>query len=220
MSLNKFSNTTTGFDLKLDGGFDEVKVNDLEVLGNLTVGGDTIIPAENLTYGLCAGLETKTITSTGLESFLFPTLKAGSLTVPANTMKAGDSYHIHASGLFRDEFVGGNPIDIFVNMGSGVGTVPINTLSFNPGGSVANTTYALDIYITVREIGGPGVAKVASNIIFTYQSAGGITLMNNASNITTFDTTIDNDIQTLVRWTNASADSEIRGFVTTLTKTF
>jgi hypothetical protein len=226
MSLNKLTATTTGFDLKLEGGFDELKCNNLETLGDITLSGDiktstgALIPADQITSGLCAGLETKTITSTALESFLFPTLKAGTLTVPANTMKAGDSYHIHASGLFKDEFAGGNPLDIFVNMGSGVATAPINTLSLNTGGGVANTTYNLDVYITVRETGAPGVAEVASSIVFTYQFSGGITLMSNASNITTFDTTIDNDIQTLVQWTNASANSEIGGFVTTLTKVF
>lgn len=36
MSLNKFSNVLTGFDLKLDGGFDEVKCNSLEATNIVT----------------------------------------------------------------------------------------------------------------------------------------------------------------------------------------
>lgn len=30
MSLNKFSNTTTGYDLKLEGGFDDIKTNNID----------------------------------------------------------------------------------------------------------------------------------------------------------------------------------------------
>lgn len=48
MSLNKFSNDETGYDLKLNVGADEMKCNNLEVVGDITQGGQPVSSYQNI----------------------------------------------------------------------------------------------------------------------------------------------------------------------------
>lgn len=224
MSLNKFSNVLTGFDLKLDGGFDEVKCNSLDTtnVNTSTINGEPIPSTTPINYGLATGLETQTITSTGLETKLYPNNLSGSITIPANTMKAGDTYHAHFTGLFKDDTLGGNTLTFLIRAKDN--TVLLDDFTIALPGSYGTRTYTLDIYYVVREIGPASTAVMATSAVFTITGAVGTTLatpvsvMSNASNPSTFSTEEDNTLGVFVQFSTATADLEMRGFITNLTK--
>lgn len=141
----------------------------------------------------------------------------GSLTVPANGFKKGDAYHAVLTGHLTA--VNNNTIEIRVKAGSVLlADTGIITLA-----GTTDKDWELEIYFSINEIGGAGVAAIGTGGSFNYtKNAGGSTegaifsLVNN----TTFDTTISNTLSITAQWGAASTGNIIFSEICTLNKTF
>lgn len=156
------------------------------------------------------------ISNTTVESSIIGT-GVGSLSVPANAFKVGDSFRAKLTGHISA--ANNDTIDIKIKSGlilladTGVLTLP----------SISDLNWTIEVDFTVRTIGSAGVASIVSSGIFTY--------MKNASNAfegdtfsivnaTTFDTTVSNTLDITVTWGTASASNIISSDLFTLTKTY
>ena len=156
------------------------------------------------------------ISNTTVESSIIGT-GVGTLSVPANGFKVGDSFRAKLTGQISA--ANNNTIDIKIKSGSvrladtGVLTLP----------SISDLNWTIEVDFTIRALGAAGVASIVSSGIFTY--------MKNASNAfegdtfsivnnTTFDTTVSNTLDITVTWGTASASNIISSDLFTLTKTY
>ena len=156
------------------------------------------------------------ISNTTVESSIIGT-GVGSLSIPANAFKVGDSFRAKLTGHISA--ANNDTIDIKIKSGlilladTGVLTLP----------SISDLNWTIEVDFTVRTIGSAGVASIVSSGIFTY--------MKNASNAfegdtfsivnaTTFDTTVSNTLDITVTWGTASASNIISSDLFTLTKTY
>jgi len=118
MSLNKFTNVETGYDLKLDVGCDELKCNSLEV------GGNVIDELESGTYN--------------------PNIYSGTPTLSAlpviNYLKVGNTLTVHGSFSIQDWLTAGNTVTFEIGLpiagfqalnviGTGTGTTSVGSVS-------------------------------------------------------------------------------------------
>ena len=172
-------------------------------------------------YGYLGRLYTQTATSTPVtgttaESSLLDG-GLGTLTVPANGFKVGDSFHAIVKGHISS--ANNQTIRIRIKAGSvlladtGLITLPQITLKH----------FKLDIDFTVRALGGVGVASIVSGGEFTYsKDASNAFEGSNFSteNNTTFDTTVSNTLVITVQWGSTNAANSIYSEIFTLTKTY
>ena len=155
------------------------------------------------TGGLFAQTATQTATGTGEQTLI--TTGVGSLTVPANTFKVGDSFMLKMSGEKTNSNT--NTINIRLKSGSttlaSTGTITLPSLSSAP--------WELTSEFTVRAIGGATVASLSTGGKFVYTDVNNyegasFSVINN----TTFNTTISNTL-------NITADQSTAGNTTTCT---
>ena len=145
----------------------------------------------------------------------------GSLTVPANGFKIGDSFRVKMTGHIQ---CGNNePLTIRIKAGPTVilastGAINLQTTS----GNVRH--FSLDIEMVIRQLGAAGVASIATGGSFQYNrsGAGGSIEGTNFSieNNIDFNTTISNTLLITGQWTNASAANSIFSEIFTLTKVY
>jgi hypothetical protein len=141
----------------------------------------------------------------------------GSLSVPENGFKVGDSFNATLSGILSAN--NNNTLRLRVKSGVVVfGDTGIITLP-----SITNKFFDLYIHFTVRSIGVAGVASIATS--------GQLTYSKNASNAfegadfvsinsTTFDTTIGNTLNITAEWGTASLTNSISTEVFVLNKIY
>jgi hypothetical protein len=141
----------------------------------------------------------------------------GSLTVPANAFKIGDSFRAVLTGYISS--VNNHTLHIRIKTDSivladtGVITMP----------STTGKHWKLDVDFTVRAIGPSGVAAIASggSFIYTKNASNAFEGANFSTETTTgFDTTISNTLEITAQWDTASASDSIYSEIFTLTKTF
>jgi hypothetical protein len=196
--------------------------------GNITLNGITVgtinaslanAPTSNIVYyntsngllsygqstGLSPGLFAQTsdsiaVTNTLLEGSLIST-GVGTLTVPANAFKVGDSYVAYFSGVMSSLNNATMEIRIksngFVLADTGLMTLSATTGKF----------WEMHINFAIRSIGVGGVAAIVTSGRFSYNKNSGsipesigFSFINN----TTFNTTISNTLVATAQWGSAS----------------
>jgi hypothetical protein len=174
-----------------------------------------ILPYGN--YGLYTQTSSSTpITNTALETDLITT-GLGSLTIPANGFKVGDSFsskligHLSCNGSATLRF----RIKAGVNVLADTGPILMS--------AATNRHWELDVNFTVRTLGTAGVASIASGGIFSYTKDAGtnfegtnFSLINNSS----FDTTVNNTLKITAQWGAASVADSIYSEIFTLNKIY
>lgn len=141
----------------------------------------------------------------------------GTLNIPANGFKKGDAFHAILTGHISA--VNNNTLRIKVKSDSVI-------LADTGILTIAGTTdkdWELEIYFSINEIGGAGVASIGTGGNFNYvKDAGGAlegTIFSFVNN-TTFNTTISNTLAITAQWGAANVGNNIYSEICTLNKTF
>ena len=168
-------------------------------------------------YGLFAQTANSTpVTNTTTETTLIGP-GVGTLSVPANGFKVGDSFRADFAGILSS--LNNAQLTIRVKTGSislsssGVQTLP----------SAAGNVWMLSLNFTVRAIGGPGVASIVTlgtfyDIKQSNSQQQGFSF--NTINSTTFDTTIASNLDVTAQWGEASASNSLYSDIFVLNKIY
>lgn len=175
-----------------------------------------IIPS-SLNYGLFSQTAQSTpITGTIAEQSLIG-VGVGTLSVPANTFKVGDSFKLVMTGHINS--INNQTFKVRVKANSIIlvdtGLIPIAQTS--------NQHWTLECNFTVRALGVSGVGQIVTGGSFQY-------IKNASSNfegvgfstetITGFDTTIINTLSITGQWGGTSGSNDISSEICTLNKTY
>jgi hypothetical protein len=170
------------------------------------------------TRGLFAQTANSTIiTNTNVESTLING-GIGTLTVPADGFKVGDSFRAVFGGVMNAN--NNQNITIRVRAGS---IILLDSLLQNLGSSVIDDVWSLNVDFTIRQIGIAGVASIVSLGSFHYTKTNNASVQGfgfNVINDTTFDTTIPNVLDVTAQWQNASTGNNIYSDIFILNKTY
>lgn len=169
------------------------------------------------TRGLFAQIADSTpITDTIVETSLING-GVGSLSVPANGFKIGDSFRAVVAGVLN--VTNNQTITIRVKTGS------VILLDSGPQSisNITNDVFSLNIDFTIRQLGIAGIASIVSLGTFNYTKTSNATLQgfafNNVNN-TTFNTTIPNTLDITVQWGAADPSNSIYSDTFILNKTY
>lgn len=172
-------------------------------------------------YGYLSRLYTQTNSSTPVTNTLVETSLLdgglGTLTVPANGFKVGDSFHAVATGHINS--VNNHTLHIRIKSNS---IVLADTGAIIMSAST-NKHWKLEADFVVRALGASGVAKIATGGIFFYtKDASNAFEGTNFSTETStgFDTTISNTLAITAQWGTANAGDSIYSEIFTLNKTY
>jgi len=141
----------------------------------------------------------------------------GTLTVPANGFKVGDSFHAILTGYISS--VNNHTLTIRVKSGS---VVLATTGSITMAGTT-NRHWKLEVYFTVRTLGASGVASIATGGTFMYTKNASTNFegTNFSTETTTgFDTTISNTLSITAQWGQTNTGDSIYSEIFTLNKTY
>ena len=141
----------------------------------------------------------------------------GTLSVPANGFSIGDSFRADFAGVLN----AGNNQTIRIRVKTG--SVILLDSGAQPITNITNDIWSLSINFTVRQIGGAGVASIASLGSFHYSKTvnGGVEGFSfNTINNTTFDTTINNTLDVTVQWGSTSTSNSIYSDIFVLNKIY
>ena len=173
---------------------------------------------DDSTSGLFAQTGNSTvITGTTTESSLING-GVGTLSVPANSFKVGDSFRAVFGGVMNA--ANNQTIRIktktngIVLLDSGVQTLT---------NSIINDVWSLNIDFTIRQIGGTTVASIVSLGSFHYIKTSNAATQGFAFNVinnTTFNTTINNTLDVTVQWGSNNAGNSIYSDIFILNKTY
>jgi len=202
INIGTTANDGTGDTIR--NAFDKVNNNFLEVYSL----------ASNGLYAQTA-LSTPVVYASGEASLIGAGV--GTLSVPANAFKIGDSFVAKMCGNLTNA---NNEILHFRVRSNGV--VIIDALQYILA-TATNKYFDLILDFTVSKIGVAGVAELMANGVFTYNK--------NASNAieginfgkisnTVFDTTVNNTLTITAEWITSSATNTIRSQNFTLTKVY
>ena len=187
-----------------------IKFSDLE--NQLAV---SVPPTTNV--GLYTQIGSSTpITNTTVETNLLDG-GLGTLSVPANGFKVGDSFHVFGSGHISA--VNNHTLRIRIK----AGTVVLVDTGVMTMATATNTHWKLDIYFTIRTLGAAGVASIVSAGAFNYTKNASASFegINFSTETTTgFDTTVSNTLVITAEWGTANTGDSIYSNIFTLTKTF
>lgn len=171
--------------------------------------------------GYIRGLYTQTSSSTPVTNTIVETSLldggVGSLTVPANGFKVGDSFHAIATGHISAN--NNNTLRIRIKTN---GTSLADTGVITMGGTT-NKHWKLEVFFTLRATGVSGVASIATGGTFMYTKNASSTFegTNFSTETTTgFNTTINNTLVITAEWGTASTSNSIYSEIFTLTKTY
>jgi hypothetical protein len=142
----------------------------------------------------------------------------GSLSVPANSFRVGDSFHVNLSGYISSQNNQDIEIRVMANGGATVLALASTTLA-----TATNKFFDLVITFTIRAIGSAGVAKIATSGQFTYSKDASNAFEGTDFiyiNEDTFDTTIYNTLDITAQWENASTSNSIHSEIFTLQKIY
>jgi hypothetical protein len=171
-----------------------------------------------LAYGLFAQTgDSATVTATTGETSIMGA-GVGTLTVPANGFRVGDSFLASLDGVLT--CINTATIHIHVRTTGGVllidtGVIDLDTSTSRP--------WLLNLYFTIRQIGGTTVASISSGGLFSYLKDSGLTYEGyplSEVNNTTFDTTIINTLSVNVQWNTSNVGNRIFSRNFTLTKVY
>ena len=185
-------------------------------------GGETVVnipgnvPTTN--YGLFAQTQSSTpISGTNLETSLISS-GVGTLTVPANGFQVGDSFNGVLIGHLS--CVGTATLHIRVKTASGILLADTGVMAMN---ATTNKHWKLDVNFTVRTLGAPTVASIASGGLFAYTKNSGLNFEGvnfSIVNNTTFDTTVLNTLVITAQWNTNNAGNSIFSEIFLLNKIY
>ena len=141
----------------------------------------------------------------------------GTLSVPANGFKVGDSFQVSMGGMISAK----NNDKITIRLKSGSVVLATSGLLTMPG--VTNQVYYLTAQFTVRAIGAAGVASIVSVAQFHVLKNSSGTQEGfawNTVNSTTFNTTISNTLDITAQFSTSSALNSIYSDIFVLNKIF
>lgn len=172
-------------------------------------------------YGYLSRLYTQTnsstpITNTASELSLLDG-GLGTLTVPANMFKVGDSFHAVATGHVSAN--NNDKLRIRIKTGA---VVLADTGNITMAGATSKH-WKLEVFFTVRSIGTSGVAVIVTGgtFVYTKDASNAFEGANFSTETTTgFDTTINNTLSITAQWNVASAGNSIYSEIFTLNKTY
>lgn len=172
-------------------------------------------------FGYLSRLYTQTNSSTPVTNTVVETSLLdgglGTLTVPANMFQPGDSFHAVATGHISS--VNNHTLRIRIKTGA---VVLADTGAITMSSSTSKH-WKLEVYFTVRTIGGSGVASIATGgtFVYTKDASNSFEGTNFSTETTTgFDTTINNTLVVTAEWGTASAGDSIYSEIFTLNKTY
>jgi len=205
---------------------DQIVTGSLNVTGGITgsvslpsgtISGSAQIAGLGFNYGLFSQTGSSTpITNTITETTLIDG-GIGTLSVPANAFKVGDSFSVAMFGLISCN--SSATVRIRVKTGDVIlgdtGVIALDTAT--------NKVWRLAVDFTVRSLGAATVASIVSGGFFSYVKNAGVNLEGydfNTVNNTTFDTTISNTLNITAEWGAASTANSIYSDVLVLNKTY
>lgn len=172
-------------------------------------------------YGYLRGLFTQTVASTPVTNTTAEQTLLGSgigtITVPANGFKPGDSFHLIVTGHINS--LNNQKLRIKVKADS---IILADTDLFTTY-STTDKHFKLEVFFTIRSIGSSGNASIvtAGTFMYTKNASTNFEGINwSTETATGFDTTISNTLNVTAQWDNASVDNSIYSELITLTKTF
>jgi len=142
----------------------------------------------------------------------------GTLTVPANGFSIGDSFQASLDGILS--CVGTATLHIHVKTLTGVILADTGIIAME---TTTSKSWLLNLYFTVRNIGGTTVASISSGGLFSYIKNSGTNFEGyvlNTLNNTTFNTTINNTLVITAQWNTTNAGNTILSRNFTLTKVY
>jgi hypothetical protein len=157
------------------------------------------------------------VTATAVESSLLDG-GLGTLTIPANGFQVGDSF----AGVLIGHLscVGTATLQIRVKTASGILLADTGAMAMS---AATSKHWKLDVNFTVRTLGAPTVASIASGGLFAYTKNSGLNFEGvnfSIVNNTTFDTTVLNTLVITAQWNTNNAGNSIYSEIFTLTKTY
>jgi len=169
-------------------------------------------------YGLFAQTgDSITVSATTVETSIIGPGK-GVLSVPPNSFQIGDSFQVEMDG----DITCINTATIHVHVRTTGGVILIDTGVLNLD-TTTNRHWFLNLYFTIRQIGGTTVASISSGGIFSYVKDSGqtyegfpLSMVNNVD----FDTTITNTLDISVLWNTNNSGNRIFSRNLTLTKIY
>jgi hypothetical protein len=141
----------------------------------------------------------------------------GSLTVPANGFKVGDSFRVDMGGVMSAK----NNDTLRIGLVSGAVDLAQSALMVMPG--ITNQVWHMSVNFTVRAIGAAGTAELvtlAQLHILKNSSGNQEGFAWNAVNNTTFDTTTMNTLDIVAKWSSNSALNSIYSDIFVLNKIY
>jgi hypothetical protein len=172
-------------------------------------------------YTITGGLFAQTANSTPITNTTVETSLinggVGSLSVPANFFKVGDSFRVVTAGVLNA--TNNQTIRIRVKAGS---IVLLDSLAQNIT-NITNDVFSLNVDFTVRQLGAAGVASIVTLGTFHYAKTSNASVQGFAFNVvnnTTFDTTIANTLNITVEWGAANTGNSIFSDIFILNKTY
>ena len=181
-----------------------------------SITGQQIISAG--AYGLYTQTASSTpVTATAVEGSLLDG-GLGSLTIPANGFKVGDSFKGVLIGHLS--CVGTATLHIRIKTATGIPLADTGVMTMN---ATTSKHWKLDVDFTVRQIGAATVASIASGGLFAYTKNSGLNFEGvnfSIINNTTFDTTVLNTLVITAQWNTNNAGNSIYSEIFTLTKTY
>jgi len=184
---------------------------------NGQTGNVVIAIPEIYSYGLYAQTALSNIVTFASGEASIVGAGVGTLSVPEDTFKVGDSFAVRMCG----ELTCANNEELHIHIKSnGVKIIDglIYTLS-----TANNKGWELTLDFTITKIGGAGTAEIFSNCLFTYNKNAN----NNIDGIhlrqiekTNFNTTIQNNLTIAAQWIGSSGVNRIQSQNFTLTKVY
>lgn len=167
-------------------------------------------------YGLFAQTgDSATVSATTVETSIIGG-GVGTLTVPANSFRVGDSFQASLDGTLS--CINTATIHIHVRTTGGIILCDTGVLDLD---TATSKNWILNLFFTIRQIGGTTVASISSGGLFSYIRDSGQVYEGyplSQVNDTTFDTTIINTLEVNVLWNTNNAGNRIFSRNFTLTK--
>jgi hypothetical protein len=177
----------------------------------------SILYAPGNNYGLFTQTVSSTpITNTTTETSLIST-GVGTLSVPANGFSIGDSFYAISTGHISAQ---NNNTLRFRVKANGVLLVDTGVLTL---AGTTNKHYKLELFFTVRTLGGSGVASIVTGGNFTYIKDASTNFegqLFSTETSTGFNTTIQNTLTVTAQWGAANVNNSIYSDIFTLNKTY
>lgn len=142
----------------------------------------------------------------------------GTLTVPANGFSIGDSFTCALDGILSC----GSSATLHIRVKTLAGVILADTGIIDMA-AATDKAWVMNLYFTIRTLGGATVASISSGGLFSYIRDGGTQFEGyvlSTVNNTTFDTTVNNTLVVTAQWDPGSTGNSITSKNFTLTKVY